>query len=69
MTKSAAKNFAPHLICQTLFELAQKFNGFYDRNRVIDAPEENLRLLLVTVTGLAIKSGLELLGIETVDKM
>ncbi len=69
MVESAAKNYAPHLVCQTLFELAQKFNGFYDRNRVIGVPEENMRLLLVVVTGLAIKSGLELLGIETVDKM
>ncbi len=69
MVESAAKNYAPHLVCQTLFELAQKFNGFYDRNRVIGVPEENIRLLLVAVTGSAIKSGLELLGIETVEKM
>ncbi|OGD72580.1 arginine--tRNA ligase [Candidatus Collierbacteria bacterium RIFOXYB2_FULL_46_14] len=69
MVENAAKNFAPHLICQTLFELAQKFNGFYDRSRVIGVPEENLRLLLVAVTGLVIKSGLEILGIEVVEKM
>lgn len=69
MVESAAKNFAPHLICQTLFELSQKFNGFYDRNRVIGVEEEKLRLLLVAVTGLVIKSGLEILGIETVEKM
>jgi len=69
MVERAAKNFAPNAVGQTLFELAQKFNGFYDRNRVIGVPEENLRLLLVAVTGLVIKSGLELLGIETVAKM
>ncbi len=69
MVESAARNYAPHLVCQTLFELAQKFNGFYDRNRVVGVPEENLRLLLVAVTGLVIKSGLELLGIDTVERM
>ncbi len=69
MVESAAKNFAPHLVCQTLFELSQKFNGFYDRNRVIGVKEQDLRLLLVAVTGLVIKSGLGILGIETVEKM
>jgi arginyl-tRNA synthetase len=69
MVESAARNFAPNLVGQTLFELSQKFNGFYDRNRVIGVPEESLRLLLVSVTGLVIKSGLELLGIETVERM
>ncbi len=69
MVESAAKNFAPHLVCQTLFELSQKFNGFYDRNRVIGVEEQELRLLLVAVTGLVIKSGLAVLGIETVEKM
>ncbi len=69
VVENAAKNFAPHLVCQSLFELAQKFNGFYDRNRVIGVPEESLRLLMVAVTGLVIKSGLSILGIETVEKM
>ena len=69
MVESAAKNFAPHLVCQTLFELSQKFNSFYDRNRVIGVKEQDLRLLLVAVTKLAIKNGLEILGIETVEKM
>jgi arginyl-tRNA synthetase len=69
MVESAAKNFAPHLVCQTLFELSQKFNSFYDRNRVIGVKEQDLRLLLVAVTRLAIKNGLEILGIETVEKM
>src|SRR3989344_353486 len=69
MVESAAKNFAPHLVCQNLFELAQRFNGFYDRNRVIGVEEQGLRLMLVAVTGLVINSGLEILGIETVEKM
>jgi arginyl-tRNA synthetase len=69
MVESAAKNYAPHLVCQTLFELSQKFNGFYDRNRVIGVEEQDLRLLMVGVTGLVIKTGLEILGIETVERM
>ena len=69
VAESAARNYAPHLVCQALFELAQRFNGFYDRNRVVGVEEQDLRLLLVSVTGLAIKSGLEILGIGTVEKM
>jgi len=36
---------------------------------VIGVEEQGLRLMLVAVTELVIKSGLEILGIETVEKM
>lgn len=69
MVENAAKNFAPHLVCQTIFELSQRFNGFYDRNRVIGVKEEVLRLLLTKITNEVVKAGLNILGIETVKKM
>lgn len=69
IVESAARNFAPQMVCSYLFDLAQRFNGFYDRNRVGGSENEGFRLLLVAVTGLVIKNGLALLGIETVEKM
>lgn len=69
VVESAAKSFAPQIVCTYLFDLAQRFNGFYDRNRVGGNENEGFRLLLTAITGQAIKNGLKLLGIEVVEKM
>ena len=52
-----------------MFETAQKFNGFYERNKVIGVENQSLRLALTILTGEVIKKGLGILGIETVEKM
>jgi len=69
IVEGAARNFAPQQVCAYLFDLAQRFNGFYDRNRVGGSENEGFRLLLTAVTGQVIKNGLALLGIEVVKKM
>ena len=69
IVESAARNFAPQQMCTYLFELAQRFNGFYERNKVIGGENEVLRLLIVKETGKVIKKGLRLLGIEVPEKM
>jgi arginyl-tRNA synthetase len=76
---SAAENFGPHLVCQYLFDLAQKFNLFYQKHRIIGSGQngegkrqqekENFRLFLTQTTASVLKTGLDLLGIETLDKM
>jgi len=71
IVSEAAKNFSPHLITNYLFDLAQKYNLFYQKHRILEAEEDikNFRLLLTQATGQVIKNGLFLLGIETVEKM
>ncbi|KKS66461.1 MAG: Arginine-tRNA ligase [candidate division WWE3 bacterium GW2011_GWB1_42_6] len=69
VVESAAKNFAPQQLCAYLFETAQKFNGFYERNKVIGVKNQSLRLSLTLLVGEVIKKGLEIIGIETVEKM
>lgn len=69
VVESAAKNFAPQQLCAYLFETAQKFNGFYERNKVIGVKNQSLRLSLTLLAGEVIKKGLEIIGIETVEKM
>ncbi len=69
VVESAAKNYAPQQVCAYLFETAQKFNGFYERNKVIGVENQSLRLALTILTGEVIKKGLGILGIETVEKM
>ena len=59
----------PHHICTYLYELAQKFNQFYERNRVIGDERESIRLQLVNHYADTLKAGLELLGITAPDRM
>jgi arginyl-tRNA synthetase len=65
----ATAELMPHHICTYLYELAQKFNSFYERNRVIDDPREAVRLQLVAQYADTLKNGLNLLGITAPERM
>lgn len=65
----AVAELMPHHICTYLYELAQTFNRFYERNRVIGDPREALRLNLVRNYAETLQFGLGLLGIAAPDKM
>lgn len=72
VVKSAAENYSPHLMATYLFELAQKFNSFYKRHSINNAETEALkaaRLALANKVADQLQTGLNLLGIETVEKM
>jgi arginyl-tRNA synthetase len=60
-----------HLISQYLLTLCQIFNTFYSKCPVISENNqlERARLLLIKCVQIVIKTGLELLGIETLNKM
>lgn len=62
---AAAENYSPNLLCNFLFNLAQKYNNFYNGNRIIGEENEGFRVKLTSVTGQVLKNGLRLLGIET----
>ncbi|MBC2600737.1 arginine--tRNA ligase [Puniceicoccus vermicola] len=65
------QDLRPHFLCTYLFELANAFSSFYNANRVmVDNPaEQGRRLMLCSRTLLFLKTGLHLLGIETLEKM
>lgn len=65
----AANEFAPNLLCNYLFELSQKFNLFYQKQRIMGSENEIFRLNLTQAVGNILKHGLNTLGIETVEKM
>ena len=65
----AAINYSPNILCNYLYDLAQKFNTFYNRHRIIGSENENFRLALTTAVGSVLKTGLELLGISTPERM
>ena len=67
--EQASSQFAPHIIAEYAFELAQVFNEFYHACPVIGDKEQDFRLKLVEAFRIVIKQALNLLGIETVEEM
>lgn len=65
----AASELMPHHICSYLYELAQEFNRFYEKNRVIGAERQTQRLVLVRKYSEVLKNGLYILNIEAPDKI
>lgn len=69
VARESAEKFAPNLLCNYLYEFAQKFNLFYQKQKVIGSEREEFRLALVMGVGKVLKTGLNLLGIEAPEKI
>jgi arginyl-tRNA synthetase len=70
--QAAAADYRPNYLTSYLYDLAQKFNGFYTNCPVLDAgPDKRpTRLLLCDLTARTIEHGLHnLLGIEVIEQM
>ncbi len=68
---SIEKDLMPNRLCNYLFELCQIFNRFYDQLPILKAESKTIfsRLLLCTLTEKTLKLSLDLLGIESLDRM
>jgi arginyl-tRNA synthetase len=64
-----ARDLLPNRLTDYLYELAEKFNAFYRDCRVEGTPEEKSRLVLCDAAARILKQGLEILGLQTVDRM
>lgn len=68
----AARDYKPNVMTNYLYDLAQKFNSFYNSVPVLKAASDNLkdeRLKLVEATTQILKNGLNLLGIDVPEEM
>jgi arginyl-tRNA synthetase len=65
----ATIEFMPHHLCTYLYELAQIFNRFYEKNRIVGDNREQIRIQLVKAYITILGNGLTILGIPTPDKM
>ncbi len=69
---SVADSLEPHRLCTYLYELASAFHAFYEACPVLTAgtdQERASRLALSDLTSRVLRTGLELLGIEVVERM
>ncbi len=67
----AQKNYEPHYLVLYLTKLAGIFNGYYTKNKIVDKADEYspYKVALTEAFAIIMKNGLNLLGIETLDKM
>ena len=68
----AAESYRPNLIADYLFETARAFNTFYNSKSILKEENKdimNSRITLSDKTAYILKTGLDLLGIKTVDRM
>ncbi|WP_217554288.1 arginine--tRNA ligase [Vibrio metschnikovii] len=70
--QAVAREGQPHIMCSYLFELAGQFSSFYEACPILVASNEESkqsRLKLAALTAKTIKQGLDLLGINTLERM
>ena len=65
----AIRGLEPHHICNYLFELAQEFNRYYEKNQVAGSEYEEHRAGIVALYADTLAAGLAILGIDAPDKM
>ena len=67
----AVKNSDPGQLANYLYELAKSFSFFYEQLPVLKTEEktQKARLLLLADLNIILKTGLEILGIEALEKM
>jgi len=69
VVSSAANSLNPSIIANYSYQLSQTFNEFYHSCKVIGSEQETFRLALVQSFRQVLKNAMQLLGIDTVEKM
>lgn len=63
---------APHKICEFIYELSNNFNKFYNDTRILSEEDEAKKaswLSLINLVKNVLEQGLDLLGMESVERM
>ncbi|QJC29713.1 arginine--tRNA ligase [Enterobacteriaceae endosymbiont of Plateumaris pusilla] len=67
-----AKNGTPHILCNWLYKITTLFSNFYENCNILSINNNLIkmsRLTIVFITTKFLKTGLNLLGIKTINKM
>ncbi len=63
---------APHFLCEHVYQLAQGFSSFYQQQHVLSEADKNKQASLLALVAMCLSQleyGVNLLGIETLDRM
>ncbi|WAT01914.1 arginine--tRNA ligase [Rouxiella chamberiensis] len=69
---TVAREGTPHMMCAYLYDVAGLFSGFYEDCPILNVEDQtvrNSRLKLALLTQRTLKTGLDTLGIDTVERM
>ncbi|KAI3505548.1 hypothetical protein L1887_27680 [Cichorium endivia] len=69
VVEEACTNLLPNVLCEYLYDLSEKFTGFYSECQVVGSVEETSRLLLCEATAVVMRKCFHLLGITPVYKI
>lgn len=71
IVEKAGKEQDPHFIVSYLTDLAREFNGYYEKNKIIDKQDESsqYKVALTQAFSIIMKNGLWLLGIPLPDRL
>jgi len=76
VVKQSQQELNPALLCNYLFSLASQFNSFYNKYQILQDSSggeailrRDFRLQLVAKVSLIIKTGLNILGIDTLERL
>jgi arginyl-tRNA synthetase len=69
--RQTIEELRPHLLCTYLYELAGAFSAFYNVNRVFceNHTDSRRRIIFCERTLLVLELGLQLIGVETLERM
>ncbi len=65
----SSRNFSPNILTNYLYILAQNFNHFYEKEKVVGSPNEDEKMAVINIVGKTLKNGLYLLGIASPAKI
>ncbi|MEG2917921.1 MAG: arginine--tRNA ligase, partial [Clostridium sp.] len=63
---------APHRVCEFIYELSNNFNKFYNDTKILSEEDESKKqswLTLINLVKDVLEQGLDLLGMESVERM
>ena len=69
--KTSALQYRPHVLARYLIDLSQKFNEYYHKVPVLKADEDvrRARIILISAVMQVLGNGLNILGIDVLEKM
>jgi arginyl-tRNA synthetase len=63
------KDFYPHVLCEYLYALSEKFNLFFHTCNIKDSNLKESRMLICELTRRILREGMSILGLKIVNKM
>ncbi len=72
VVSAAHAEYAPHKLCQYIYEVSDAFNGFYHDVKILseeDSQRKESYIALISLTRQALETCVDMLGIEVPDRM